>query len=419
MPSARLGRRRHARGRRRRRSGDIALFPGGAARRLGWDRLRVPDAEPIRSDRAPSSASTSTTRRCVEPGRRQGPPGDARSRPGDRVGRRRCTPRSASSPRPDRARPFAQTCRCQDGCYVTGDLGQHPARRDHQRAGSRCATSTTKPGGDVVPLGPGRAVDAVRRPGQGVHEAVLDAPRRAHRHGATARASTEIRCSSAGCRPSVPALVAGPLPTTASTTGSRASGSTARTRPPLRVGALPPGARRRGPDTVVAEPRRRRARPLGRADRQLELWFADDDPALLARVTEALTEHGIAVSATSTLADMRRGLRRVGGRLEPPAGRTGRCRRAADRPAGAGRERGQRLAVPHPRPGGAADERRPATLGPVDGGRRPAPGGAGRRSSPARLAGSRRRPAGDADRAALRHGARGVDARPRHRLGGP
>jgi putative ABC transport system permease protein len=39
----------------------------------------------------------------------------------------------------------------------------------------------------------------------------------------------------------------------------------------------------------------------------IELWFAEDDPAALTDVTDALTQHGVAITSTTTLAEVRRG----------------------------------------------------------------------------------------------------------------
>ena len=218
-----------------------------------------------------------------------------------------------------------------------------PARASTGRVTLR--NLTAEPSGEVVPLGPAEQWAAYAVPTSGRITPSSTLARRAHGH-VRRQGRPPMTCSSAGCRRRCPRWCPGRCRRAASATGSRSPGSTARRRPPPR--------RHPGPGAGVA------ARHLvvdldsverGRAvlgPRRIELWFADDDPALLARVTEALDEHGIAASGTH---DARRHPRTydesaAAWSLQLAALVGGR--RAADRAAGAGGERGQRVAVAAP-----------------------------------------------------------------------
>ena len=155
----------------------------------------------------------------------------------------------------------------------------------------------------------------------------------------------------------VPALVAGDLPAGSDDNEFALVNLDGEESDAARVGHPGPGAR------IATGDRARQPRPRRAWQRGLVLG---GDRAVVRR-----RRHGAARRRHRRARRARRrrlgddharrrpaGVRRVDRRVEPAAGRAGRCRRAADRAAGAGRERGQQLAVPHPRPRGAADERR-------------------------------------------------------------
>ncbi len=103
----------------------------------------------------------------------------------------------------------------------------------------------------------------------------------------------------------VPALVSRPFPADLGSGRFTGVGLDAQDQAAVRVGDLPrvPASR---PGTVVVN--------LGTAVRgravspgaTTQVWFADDDPGLLARTTSALARHGVAVAGGTTLAGTRR-----------------------------------------------------------------------------------------------------------------
>ncbi len=278
----------------------IALFPGGAAPASEWDRLRVPDAEPIRltgsSIDVDAVDSTLTSIRI-----------DGQAHPVT-LGLDLVTA-SGSELRvtlgeldrgTDRAH-FAHDVSCQDGCFLTAVwLSTLPGATIKGRVTLRDLTTT--PGGDVVPLGPASLwtpyVDPAKgsmRPSSSADDELTVTVR--------SNGSTEISMLQSWLPTQAAALVSGTVPDGDS---FDAVGLDGEDQAALRVGVLPrvPASRlgTRVLNLDVIERGRSVAPNAG-----IELWFADDDPDLLAEVTEALTDEGIAVSSTSTLAEVRRG----------------------------------------------------------------------------------------------------------------
>jgi len=105
----------------------------------------------------------------------------------------------------------------------------------------------------------------------------------------------------------IPALVSGDLPAGSSTEQFALAGLDGEERTATSVGEL---------ERVPASGRPVYVADLGTLQRgtsvvptdQVEIWFADDDPALLDEVTAALADRGVALSRTTTLAETRQTL---------------------------------------------------------------------------------------------------------------
>jgi len=104
----------------------------------------------------------------------------------------------------------------------------------------------------------------------------------------------------------VPALVAGPLPAGSQGDTFQAAGLDGITRPMTKVGSLryAPGS---APATALVnlDVLERYGAPPA-STMVLQVWFAHNDPALLAKVTAALKQQGIGISGTTTTADAQR-----------------------------------------------------------------------------------------------------------------
>ena len=186
-----------------------------------------------------------------------------------------------------------------------GGVGRHPARREDRRPAHAAPRRRYAGPGRGGPRA-GRPLDAVRRPRLRDGPAPVDGAGPAHRGGPQRRSPTWSRCPRPGCPPGHRRWCRGRCPPTSTPDGSPASAWTVRTSAAVRVGELSrvPASR---PGTVVMN---LDAVARGRAvsgGATTQLWFADDDPRFLARTTAALADHGVVVSAVSTLTDTRRG----------------------------------------------------------------------------------------------------------------
>ena len=386
----------------------IALFPGGAPSGVGLGRARGARRRSRSSSPAPQldRRRRRTPRSTSRAGRRRVQPGDARrstwSGSGETLHTTARPPRDA---RPTTSCPSRVSC--TDGLLRHRRSGSAPCRARIDRTGP--LAPAPQPSGDAGadsarptsgstyrdPARPG-IFRAGRRPAR---------PARHRRGHGAPRAVTVPQVWLPGVVPGAGGRPARRTtsPATRSTVvglDGEASGRAVRSAP--WTGSRPPGPT---PTSSTSTWSSAAAACSSLAD--IEVWFADDDPALL-RPSDRRPRR--ARHRRLRRHDPGRRARDVRRRPWPPG--------ACSSPALVGavslliallvlrRERGQRLAVPHPRPRRAADERRAAAAR------------SGRWRSPRQLpavllgvvagsvCGLSRRPARAADRAAVRHRAR-------------
>ncbi len=103
----------------------------------------------------------------------------------------------------------------------------------------------------------------------------------------------------------VPALVAGALPDGSVANRFTLAGLDGEAQDAKKVGALDRVPASKANTFVSDLDSLQRGRSVLSTD-ELQVWFADADPALLKRVSAALEEHGVVVAGTTTLDDTRR-----------------------------------------------------------------------------------------------------------------
>lgn len=280
----------------------IALFGDQPRPSSLWGRLRAPDTEPIEvtGDHLELAVADSTITSTRVDG--QSSPvsfGLDLVTPG---GETLHTTFGELAGRIDHRRLGADVS-CRDGCYVTAVwFGTLPGATIDGRA--TLSTLVGRSGTDRVPLGPASQWEAYDDPLVGrvqpssTGDGGLDVT-------VSSRGSTLISMSQAWVPGRVPVLVSGPLPPGSSGDRFTLLGIDGEDLGGVRDGSLSrvPGSR---PGTSVVNLDVVQRGSAVSPSAQVELWFADDDPALLATVTRALGEHGVAVRSSTTLADQRR-----------------------------------------------------------------------------------------------------------------
>ena len=200
---------------------------------------------------------------------------------------------------------LTRTVSCQDGCRLVGIwLAGLPGAEITGAATLRDVTA--QPGGEVLPIGPADQWSSPDDGRQGRLVASSDAPEELtieSEGGGTALLSLQHEWLPT----LVPTLVAGDIPPGGSPEQFQLTALDGEFQDATEVGTLErvPAS---GPQTNVTDletlQRGRQVSPAA----QVEIWFADDDPALLAEVTKALDDRGIAVAGTTTLDETVRGL---------------------------------------------------------------------------------------------------------------
>ncbi|MFC6344544.1 hypothetical protein ACFP8W_21360, partial [Nocardioides hankookensis] len=281
---------------------DIALFPGGGPSDSLWDKLAPPDAPPIdlvgTELDIDADDSTLTSKRV-----------DGKSHPVtlgiDLVNQAGETLHTTlgTFPRESAHRHFHHLVSCSEGCHVTGVwTSTLPGATIVGAVTLR--NLTARPSGEVVPLGPAEQWTKFFSTDSGVVEPSSTTPD-----------ELTAKFQGKGVSPMtmyqrwlptiVPALVSGPLPAGGSGNQFTLAGLDGEGQPAVKVGSLErvPASE---PNTYVTDLESlQRGRSVLATDR-LQVWFGDDDPALLDRVTDALAERDIAVAGTTTLRDIKR-----------------------------------------------------------------------------------------------------------------
>lgn len=283
---------------------DIALFPGGTASEAVWGKLTPPDVEPI--DLVADELSLDVDDSTLVSHRT-----DGESHPVtiglDLVNRRGETLHTTFGVLPEGPadhRRFTQRVSCTEGCHVTGVWASTLPSASLEGAVT-LRNLTQRPSGEVVPLGPADEWTPydVREDGTVTPSSNTPDDLTVTFDG---RGATPMTMQQRWLPTIVPALVAGPLPPSAVGNRFQLAGLDGELQQAAQVGTLP-----RVPaspaNTFVADLDSLQRGHSVLATDQLEIWFADDDPALLDRVRTALDEQGLAISSTTTLADVRRG----------------------------------------------------------------------------------------------------------------
>ncbi|GAB2455048.1 hypothetical protein GCM10027062_39400 [Nocardioides hungaricus] len=281
----------------------IALFPGGAPDPSTWDALRTPPDTSIRLTAAEVTVDVegSTLDSIAVDGARE----DVRlglDLALDSGEILRSTLGTVPAGR-DRV-SFTKAVSCRDGCRLVGVwVASLPGARITGAATLR--NLTARPSGEVVPLGPAGQWSATDDGRQGQLVASSGAPEEltiASQGGGT----TLLTLQQEWLPTVVPALVAGGLPPGGTPESFQLTALDGESQDATEVGTLDrvPAS---GPQTNVTDLETIQRGRLVSPAAQVEIWFADDDPALLAAVTRALDRRGIAVADTTTLAETVRG----------------------------------------------------------------------------------------------------------------
>lgn len=277
---------------------EIALFPGsGTVPASVWDGLRAPDTEPIRMTGTHLDVDVASS--TLGSLRTDGEPNPVT------VGLDLVTPwgetlHTALGDMQDGAEHahFARDVSCADGCFVTAVwMRTLPGATIEGRATLR--DLTTQPGGEVVPIGPADQWTPYIDPREGSVK-----PSSSSGDEVTftvkSRGSAEISMLQNWLQTESAALVSGPLPDGSVDGHFDLLGLDGENRSAVEVGDLPrvPGSR---PDTTIVNLDVISRGSAISANARIDVWFADDDSALLDDVTAALRDRGIAVTGVTTL----------------------------------------------------------------------------------------------------------------------
>lgn len=281
----------------------IALFPGGAPDPSVWDAIAAPDDTSIAitgSELSVDVVGSTLDSVEVEGGQEDVRIGVDLALPTGQVLRSTL----GTMPAGRDSMTFEKAVSCGDGCRLVGVwLASLPGAEITGTATLR--DLTVEPSGEVVTLGPAdhwRAADDGRA---GSLVASSDAPDELT--VTTKGQGTALLTLEHEWLPRViPTLVAGAIPPGGTPEAFSITSLDGEFQPATEVGTLDrvPAA---GPETNVANldtlERGRQVSPAA----QVEIWFADDDEALYDEVVAALGERDIAVAASTTLAETRRG----------------------------------------------------------------------------------------------------------------
>ena len=277
----------------------IALFGGDAPDAEAWDDIAATDAEPI--EITGTRLRLEVTDSSLVSIRSDGERGPLT------LGLDLVTPYGetlhtavADLPEPVERRRFEVTSYCRDGCYVTAIWLQTVPGAMMQGT----ATLSGLAGDQAVAIGPAESWTPVHDPADGDLVPKSSTPDRLTIRVATDGPS-EMSMSQTWLPGVVPALVAGNLPPTAQGRDFDLSALDGTAQHATRVGAIErtPSA---GPNVAVVDLDLLQRGVALATSARLELWFADDDPELLARVDAVLHDHAAAVTTTRTLSDIRR-----------------------------------------------------------------------------------------------------------------
>ena len=285
----------------------IALFPGGAPPPRLWDRLRGSDADPIRitGTQLTVDAVDSSLDATLAVGQLGGGGHGTVSVGVDLVldsGETLEATLGELGGDAPRAR-LSSRVSCAGGCTLSA-IWLHSLPGSSVAGGVTLRNLEVGPGHTRVPLGPADQWASTSDP-QSNEDGVL---------AVSSTSADELRLEADGADDSrltvhqawlpgaLPALVAGPLPPGSSGKHFEITGLDGESQAAERAGTIrrvPASA----PDVYVVDlDQLQRARRLT-TTAQAEVWFADDDPRLLASVTKALGDRDIPVVSTRRLTE--------------------------------------------------------------------------------------------------------------------
>ncbi len=279
----------------------IAYFPGGGPSDQVWDRLQAPDTEPIEftGDHVDLTLTDSSLHSERVSGGGQPVTFGVDLEIAD-------TGETLHVALGDLAGPakkirLSRDVSCRTGCYLTGIwLGTLPGAS----IGGQATIGPLVTDGGSTALGPSgqwnSSLDSTQgsiRPADGAGDDLVVQ--------ADGRGASELTMRQAWIPGQLPALVAGTLPPGSSDNRFTMSGLDAVDQPAARAGTIErvPAA---GPQTsVVNLDLAVRGTELAPTDR-LSVWLANDDPALLDQLRDALAEHHVRLAAVREIDDVRR-----------------------------------------------------------------------------------------------------------------
>lgn len=282
---------------------DIALFPGGAPDPAVWDRIAVPDAEPI--ELTGSSLAVDLEDSTLRSQRLDGEPHPVQVG-FDVINERGETLHLllAELNEPAERTHVEVPVGCREGCFLTGIwVRTLPGATIDGSVTFRNLVGRSDAGDDPVDLGPAYLWVPFDDANDGTIEPQSEDPEQLtiEVHG---KGASELTMSQVWLPGTVPALVAGDLPAGSDDNQFALVNVDGEASDAARVATL---------DRVPASPPETAVVNLDLVERGsaitssavVELWFAEADDELLADVTDALDAQGVDISSTTSLADVR------------------------------------------------------------------------------------------------------------------
>jgi hypothetical protein len=280
----------------------IALFPGGGPDLETWAALPTPDDTSIRITASELTVDvTDSTLGAIEI---DGVPGDVRI--GVDLALESGTilhSTLGTVPVGKDSFSFSKDVSCRDGCRLVGIwVASLPGAVIDGSA--TLSNLVTEPSGEAValtPPGQWHPADDGRAGALVASSAAADTLTVTARGGGTALLTLQHDWLPVA----VPALVSGSIPPGGTPESFQMTGLDGENQTATEVGTLARVPASGLETNVVDLETAQRGRPSPTAE--VQVWFADDDPALYDEVVDALAERGIVVGGTKTLADTVRG----------------------------------------------------------------------------------------------------------------
>ncbi|MGY2703794.1 FtsX-like permease family protein [Nocardioides sp. HB32] len=279
----------------------IALFPGGGPSDEVWKRLRAPGTAPIAL--TGEHVDLTLTGSSLRSQRVGGDPQPITFGVDLEVVDTGETLHVALGdiPKPAKTVHLSSDVSCSAGCNLTGIwLGTLPGATMSGHATVGALTT----GDDSIPLGPSGQWNGFQDASEGSIQADEGSSPDDFVLRVDGRGASQLSMSQAWVPGQLPALVAGSLPPGSAENRFTLSGLDGEDQPAARAGTIErvPAA---GPQTsVVNLDLAERGTEVAPTDR-VSVWLANEDPALLAEVRDALADHHVRMAAIRKLSDVR------------------------------------------------------------------------------------------------------------------